>query len=1121
MGDGNRKEFLNAGILGNGASVPDRKGFRAVPREYIGSPEYNARFFETFPTAWANAYAFSKSLDSGAKEDVGEWVSLFLLHYFGSIHLTSYDEVLLREEYDKDLWVALKGTFPDSGNTELRSLDMLETDEQTVIGAYYPEIIFFPSRGREAWNKDTIIKELLSPASMLSWEKCRRYLLKTQRDEYDFQLHLRTVIRSLPRKPTQDSLSEFCDSQFTERIDAYHVLPAHPRDWDIPGNKTLEATDLLGRYPLRKLNQEGGYTYFLLSGMPHLSPWMTTALGGGPTPHQYRKKDEKTIVVQFAGNSVVCTLDEMRDKIVLLKDLFLTEAPYWCKIPRATDTSKIRPIHRVELQDSVLTNNDVAVCLAPVTSEFLGYFPEVLQNFKGITITPQQGGVTDWTFMVPGGAAPLEVKWNIKPVGSLEMPNTSLALWPPKTSRRWKLYVVFGRGNKETSGRWHLIDEGGWRGNLVELDDPANSEEYVSILQRSGDAPNKPRALLFTDNNDRQRGVLLLADLGEHSIGEDFATLSVDFGTSNTCIAYSGKGQGEILQFNLSPSMLWGQPPSIDPLGFVPFQWTTGKGFFPSILLSRISDDKLPEMRPEDLQLEHLFKVDVPGLHKGIEARLFAGGGLSQIWRIHPNLKWDPSPKNPWRSLFLELTLLYAHAEMFFNKGAIINKYIFTYPLALSRREAERYHERARAAIGKIRNYCYRIDAQLANPEYIDSVDESTAIAEFIREGSSPATMEVFIDVGGGTADIAIRHNNKFLVLDSIRVAGNTFFRIAEKNFSQRLKGAPQFRKNLKMLLQGKDDEMVLPNSDLQIDLGTYYSVFINQVSNAEFRSREEAILKKGMGVSSYQKYRTRLFLRHIIAYALMQACAAAIDQGITLSNGIKLILGGNAWALMVFAEYEREKSKLEEESQEILKLLQKFLAKVVEPHEQPYLEKLRIFNIELLNEDNLSRAKIAVALGALEADPERVDKGRSTSPYTGITIRKLALNNFDPATIRWCERWGFDHFKERFGVMDQINSSDFQKPKDLRHPLDPGLSVFTCLGNAGRIDEDIMPEETWNNINGEVIANIAYLKGDRVEHSPINHFISQILYPERSQRDFLDILAEKNGNFKSNAHED
>ena len=46
-------------------------------------------------------------------------------------------------------------------------------------------------------------------------------------------------------------------------------------------------------------------------------------------------------------------------------------------------------------------------------------------------------------------------------------------------------------------------------------------------------------------------------------------------------------------------------------------------------------------------------------------------------------------------------------------------------------------------------------------------------------------------------------------------------------------------------------------------------------------------------------------------------------------------------------------------------------------------------------------------------------------------------------------------------------------------------------------------------------------MRGGRLESSPISHFISDVLYPEDTQRDFLDTLAEENGNFKAQQHEE
>ncbi len=1129
MTNGNRKDFLNAGILGSGAGVSQKRGFRAISIEYIGSPDYNARFFETFPTVWANAYAFRKSLENEARSEgevprrseyapgpaTEEWMSLFLLHYFGIAHLAPYPQHVLEREYDRDLWTALHGTFPSAREDELSAVLLLQTTDHAVVGAYYPDMVFFPSRGRDSWRESQRLEPYLRGAR-LSWAQCSRHLLDEERSREDFHTHLRLVAdRVVQTTILKNHLRNFCRETFGSRVAATSgTLDPNPLKWETPGSAQRIPQEYLDKYPLAVPNAKGGKTYYLVSGMPHPAPWMTTAIASGwPSPAEYRRAGAREIAVKFAGADTSCGLED-DDEIVLLRDLFLADAPFWCKLPRASDmhASHIKSLHEVELRDSILTQKDVAICLAPVKREFLEHFPETFVNLRNVFVTPGQGGTVEWLFPVRGK----EVRWVTKPIGSTEMPNTSLQMWPPKVSRKWKLYAGYGTGSKETSGRWHLVDENGRRGTTVDLEE----EEYISYLQRAGNTPNRPRALTFSDTHDKERGVLFLSDFEEQAVdAEGRASLSVDFGTSNTCVAYD-TGQSEILKFRLSPVMLWGKRSELENPGFVPIQWGGAKGFFPTILLSRRFDERLPDMSPEEVQLEHLFKVDVPGLHKGIENRLYEGR-LNQVWRIHPNLKWDPDPQTPWRALFLELTLLYAHAEMFYSRASVVTSYIFTYPLAFSKTFRDRYHAQARETIARVRQHCYGTDPQADQFEYIASIDESTAIAESVREGSSPATMEVFVDVGGGTADIAIRHNNNFLVLDSLEVAGKTFFHFAERNFKQNLTGASQFKKHLGRLLQGKEQELNISSLDRQLDLGTFYSVAINDLSDETFRGREESIIKKGMGTASYQRYRTKMFFRHLLAYALLQACAAVVEDKIRLTNGIKLILGGNAWGLMLFAEFPRSTEILKEEAEQILNLLKRQLADSAHGEEKECLDALQIFNIELLNEQDLSKAKTSVAVGALNADPDASSRRKNTTPFAGVTIRELKINDFNPDTIRWCDRWSFDVFKKRFGFMDEVREADFEKSEELHRPMDAVLSVFTCLGNVTRNDEDNMPETVWTNINGEVSKHISQMRGDRLGATPVNHFLSDVLYPDNAQRDFLDTLAEKNGNYKSNPNED
>ncbi len=1120
------KDFLNSGILGGGAGVADKSGFRAIRTDYIGSPEYNPRFFETFPTAWASAYAFRKALENKEDAAVEEWATLFLLYYFGIVHLKEFDQKTLQSDYGRDLWLAFHGTYPRvSGEPDLQTIGILLTDHQTVVGAYYPQVVFFPSRGRDAWEASESLKPYLNN-NRLSWEKCAP-LLEDEYDRQRFHLYLRSMTRILARKELKDRIEEFCNQKFGAFFGELSNLPNHPRDHDIPGKREIDLNNLLSAYPLRKEKKNGGNVYYLLNELDlnNQLPWMKTAISSGlPAPSNYLRVNDRQISVRFAGKVHTLDIDE-RDEIVLLKDLFLSHSPFWCKISGSlTDfVTRTNIKHEVNLQDGSLRQGDKALCLAPVKSDFLKHFSDIFRDLKNIKSEPDANGGVTWTFFICGN----EVRCYTKPVHQANMPNSSLAVYPPQFSQQWKFYAGYGTGNRETCGRWHLIDENGRRGQMIELEE----EEYISVLHSFLDekadvepnAPNRPRAMLFTDAADKERGVLFLSEINNIDLDKDQkATLAVDFGTSNTCLAVNA-GQSETLKFSLSPLPLWGEPPKLEQPGFVPRNWSGGKGFFPTILLTRKSDDSLPNIEPEKLQLEHLFKADVPCLHDQMSGRLIAGTYDSE-WRVHENLKWDADLRTPWRSLFLQTILLYAHAEVFFNKRSKLNKYVFTYPLAFSDDYGSTYHEKAKDAIKQVRHYCFGDDRQSdAEFKYL-RMDESTAIAKSLKQTGLNGLLEVFVDIGGGTADIAVRHQDKYLVLDSLKVAGKSFFNITKKTLDDtELVGSGQLRNHLKQLL-GRDPKG--ENIKIKLPLGALYSVQINELDDSVFKAREESILKQGMGARSFQRYRAQLFFSHILGYALMQAVATAVSQKIMIHNGIKIILGGNGWGLLLFAEWKRSSTLLQTEANGILQLLKANLREVVTEDELEFLEKVHLSGVELLNETNLSRAKNSVALGALQAI-EEIYTLENTEPFAGFTVADFQIDGGDPRTIRWCERWSFDSFQDIFGRMRQINSIAFHQPDNLNLPIDKNLAIFTGLGNASHIGEDNLPASTWQKINGGLGDGIrrTEVNGNKLVvpnpmkasefHSaaPLNYFLSEILYPADDHNDFLTDLAKANGN--------
>jgi hypothetical protein len=1127
MENGKRKEFLNLGILGGDAGVPERRGFRAIKTDYIGSPEYNGQFFETFPTTWASAYAFRKALAAERQTDFGvvaaddedavaateEWMSLFLLHYFGTVRLVEYKREDLEKEYDKDLWLALSGTYPSAREGGLASVSLLETNEGTVVGAYYPDVIFFPSRGRAAWARDETLQRFLV-GSKLSWDLARRNLLTDERKARDFQAHLARIPALLPNKVFKERVVKFLEANFFDAVEVSGELDPNPSRWEIPGNMPPSEQDLLARYPLSVENTDGGKTYYLVAGMPFRSEWMKTVVVADCTPLHYRARTgDNVISVQVRGRNVPCSLGD-KDKVVVLKDLFLADQPYWCKVSRANDfyTTRARSVHRVDLRDNILRGDEFALCLAPIRRELLSHFPSLFQNTQVITATPDlQRPSVEWTFHLAG----FEVRWQTSPMPQAEMPKTTLALWPPRVSSKWRFYVAYGLGSKEACGRWHLVDENGAQGHEV----PLETDDYISLLPNIGRS-NQPRALLFTDNRDRERGILFLGDLDRQNVdasAQSKATLAVDFGTSNTCAAFKRGDTSEILRFGLSPLMLWGQSPELENPGFVPFQWGGKKGFFPTILLSRRSSPQLEDLKADEIRPEHLFRVDIPGLHYQMEYPLLEGD-FNRLWETHYNMKWDLGIQTPWRPLFLGVLLLYAHAELFFKgaQGAEIDRYVFTYPLAFSDHDREGFHTEARKIIGRVRQMCYGADPDPEKVSYVGNVDESTAIARATHSSAMSATMEVFIDVGGGTADIAIRNGENFLVLDSIKVAGNTFFRFAKKNLDGGVAGAAEFKRHVVMLFGGGPQDELKINTEF-LDFGTYYSCSINRLPTDQFTKGEGNVIEKKMGTVSYQRYRSRLFFRHIIAYALLQACATAVDSRFVPQEGVRLIMGGNAWGLLMFAEIKRKSSVLKEEADGILQLLKERLAGSLSEEDFKFVNDLRIADVKLLNEEDLSKAKTAVALGALMklGTGALSDKERAR-PYSGVTIRGLKIDDRDPSDLRWHDRWGFAELRRRLGSVDEIRAVRFEQPKELSKPYDASLTVFTALGNVGNNRLDNMPGAAWRDMNGGLCEWIAQLKGNDLGAAPINYFLSSILYPEdAAHHDFLDTLAETNGNYK------
>ncbi|MFQ3589732.1 MAG: rod shape-determining protein [Chloracidobacterium sp.] len=1104
--------LINQGMLGEIGGFRPRTFFPVDPHR-VTPPTPDPRFFETLPTVWAAAYRFRQAIEQGEEIALQEWLTLFVLHAMGAAYLTEpLSPATLAREYPPALLPALETTHPQAG--QFQDIQILSVGT-TTLGGVYPDVVFFPARARSRWPQDTYLRPYLD-GSRLSWSQTRDQLLTDRFEQEKCHRHLRCLARDVLPLSFGKRLDALCDTAFGSApygLDQSPRLSPAPASWPLV-RPLPQPVELLEAYPLRKPNARGGQTYFLVDKFPAPPPWMTAALGPGrPSPVGFRALGPNAIGVEVRGRLETLALGP-NDEVVDLAALFISD--YVGRVDYPRDDQRLALIHPVHRVQGLTDATKVAICLAPVTSRLLSFFPELL--VEDTTGWQAQAGYdghsVTWTLKLCGR----DVPWTATYFEARDLAVASLSLWPPKVDPQWRFYAAHGLGIRDRSGRWRLVDETGRLGDLYELG--TAQEEYVSLLtphaSLAGDAPgNRPRALSWwwpTPERDVERGVVLLARLPEASARTPVdAHLAVDFGTSNTSVAFAAGGVTDTLRFSLSPLRLWNGD-GANRLGFAPFNWGGAKGYFSTTLLTRRAAG-LNQVTPETLAVEHLFAAAIPNLYSDGLNRMLAAGSGTNAWDLHDSLKWDQSRTSAYRALFLRLLLLFAHAELFFNRRARVTDYTFTFPLAMNKTDRDLFHAQNQQNIGVIQQLCHgRRDAELA-AHYRATVDESAAAAAGANLPPSSERLDLFIDVGGGTADIAVRRGTELLVLDSLRLAGRQFFRAAEQNLSPRVKlrKASVFRRHLGLLLAPDDaaptdlDIADMPGiREQNLSLPTFYLLRVNELKGDVFIQREHAILKRYRDTTlpesqsykdAYQRFCAQFFFRHLLAYGIVQAAAAAIERQLSqsqLPHGIHLVLGGNAWGLLLFADFERSGNALLTEAEALLNRLKARASENnLAPEAKDCLEHLHIHDVTLLNEGDISRAKTNVPIGALAvaASPAA---GRRTAPFAGVNLPQVVVSDgameHGPEAIRWYDRWSENDLKRRFAMEPDtdIRQVTVRLPGTVQ-PLDTLLTLFTSRGAT-----DLIPQKKWATING-------YLTGGRhyPALTPLAVFLTGVLYAD------------------------
>jgi hypothetical protein len=290
---------------------------------------------------------------------------------------------------------------------------------------------------------------------------------------------------------------------------------------------------------------------------------------------------------------------------------------------------------------------------------------------------------------------------------------------------------------------------------------------------------------------------------------------------------------------------------------------------------------------------------------------------------------------------------------------------------------------------------------------------------------------------------------------------------------------------------------------DHQMSLPTFYLLRVNELKSETFVQREHLILKRQRDTTlaenqsyrdAYQRFCAQLFFRHILAYGIIQAAGAAIERRLgrdQLPHGIHLVLGGNAWGLLLFADFERSGQALLAEAETLLDRIKTRASGSLLPEAAACLHDLHIHDVTLLNEGDISRAKTNVPIGALSVATSQ-NLGRRTAPFTGVNLAQVVLGDgaqeYGPQSVNWFDRWSEADLKRRFGMETDVDIRQVNiRLPGSNAPLDTLLTLFTSRGN-----NDLIPEKRWPTING-------YLTGGRhyPAMTPASVFVTGVLYAD------------------------
>jgi hypothetical protein len=397
----------------------------------------------------------------------------------------------------------------------------------------------------------------------------------------------------------------------------------------------------------------------------------------------------------------------------------------------------------------------------PLKREVLEYFtPEELEQRVSIDVQPS--GHVEVTLRIPVGpdGRDLTVKRRYDESAFFHgATGPSLTIWPRFKSAEWKDYTLFRRDANENVAQFiavHGVDGGR---ELAEDSQKRNDVARVSSFQ------TPPEGIEFTSlitgGAAAQRLGLVLPKYGTaQPVGTSQWRVGVDFGTSNTVVTIKQTADG-------APAVLETRNMTLPLTRATPETCALLDAYFmPDALVARPFGTAV-------MVFDQLRTLNVHEERIGVRVNVPFNGNVQtdDHNRVTGDLKWSTDPNTRFLTTsFLRHVLAVVLAQAA-EKGVDPRHVdiVWSYPRAYSTGQVNQLE----AMWQQVRTYFAERLGGIGS--ITRGLDESRAVLQFFANDqriTAAGDVNVIVDIGGGTSDIAMYGHGRTLVLDSVMLGG-------------------------------------------------------------------------------------------------------------------------------------------------------------------------------------------------------------------------------------------------------------------------------------------------------------------------------------------------------------